>query len=83
MGGNMERIERIDMLDFVDDALIDEAGFGELFTAVNDAVAPNITAGVNGRIKAIYAQAGDDVAAVMAEHGCLALLSMDGYMACM
>ena len=53
----------------------------KLRTAVNDAVAPNITAGVNGRIKAIYAQAGDDVAAVMAEHGCLALLSMDGYMA--
>ncbi len=49
--------------------------------AVNDAVAPNITAGVPGRIKAIYAEAGDDVAAVMAEHGALALVSMDGWMA--
>lgn len=49
--------------------------------AVNDAVASSITAGVPGRIKAIYARAGDDVTAVMAEHGALALVSMDGWMA--
>ncbi len=49
--------------------------------AVNEAVNANITTGVQGRIKKIYAEVGDDVAACMAENGALALLSMDGYMA--
>ena len=53
----------------------------KLRSAVNDAVSVNITTGVAGRVKMIYAQAGDDVAACMAEHGALALVSMDGYMA--
>jgi multidrug efflux pump subunit AcrA (membrane-fusion protein) len=44
--------------------------------------APNaIAAGVNARVKKIYAAVGDDVAACMFEHGALALLSLDGYMA--
>ena len=50
-------------------------------SAANDTVSLNITTGVAGRVKMVYAQAGDDVAACMAEHGALALVSMDGYMA--
>lgn len=36
---------------------------------------------ISGRIKKIYAKEGDSVADVMAEHGALALLSVDGKMA--
>ena len=34
-----------------------------------------------GRVKEIYAQKGDKVSDVMAEHGCLAVVSLDGMMA--
>lgn len=40
-----------------------------------------ISASVSGRIKKIYAAAGDSVPGVMYEHGALMLLSLDGYMA--
>ena len=52
----------------------------EITTAVDDAVSNTITAGVAGRVKKIYAHKGDDVVACMAEHGALALLSLDGKM---
>ena len=40
-----------------------------------------ITSGISGRVKILYAEAGDDVSLCMAEHGALAVLSLDGYMA--
>ena len=40
-----------------------------------------ITAGVSGRVKILYAQENMDVSLCMAEHGALAVLSLDGYMA--
>ncbi len=40
-----------------------------------------ISASVSGRIKKIYAAAGDSVSGVMYKHGALMLLSLDGYMA--
>lgn len=40
-----------------------------------------INSAVSGRVKKIYAQYGDDVAAVMLEQGALMLLSLDGTMA--
>ena len=40
-----------------------------------------ITAGVSGRVKIIYAEKDMDVSLCMAEHGALAVLSLDGYMA--
>ena len=46
-----------------------------------DVIDKEIKAGVAGRIKQIYAKDGDDVIACMYEHGALALLSLDGYMA--
>ena len=49
--------------------------------ASDDEVDSTIAAGVSGRVKTIYASAGDDVAEVMYEHGALIVLSLDGYMA--
>ena len=54
---------------------------GELRSATGETVAPYISAGVAGRVKTVYAQKDDDVAACMMEHGALAELSLDGYMA--
>lgn len=53
----------------------------DIAEAAKDTVSSSITAGVSGRVKAVYAAAGDSVASVMYEHGALALLSLDGYMA--
>ena len=49
--------------------------------AKDDTASTSVTAGVGGRVKKIYAEKGDDVAACMAKNGALALLSLDGYMA--
>jgi len=54
---------------------------GRLRSAASDKVSAQITAGVAGRVKGIYAQAGDDVGSAMQENGCLALLSLDGFLA--
>ena len=50
-------------------------------SARDDTASTNLTAGVSGRVKKIYVEVGDDVASCMAEHGALALLSLDGYLA--
>ena len=57
----------------------------ELDKAINSAkgeeAGTQVTAGVSGRVKIIYAQPEMDVSLCMAEHGALAVLSLDGYMA--
>ena len=57
----------------------------ELDKAINDAkgeeAGSQITAGVSGRVKILYAEPDMDVSLCMAEHGALAVLSLDGYMA--
>lgn len=57
----------------------------ELDKAINDAkgeeAGTQVTAGVSGRVKIIYAEPEMDVSLCMAEHGALAVLSLDGYMA--
>lgn len=53
----------------------------QIKNAKNDSAEGYITAGVDGRVKKLYAREGTDVVACMAEHGALALLSLDGYMA--
>lgn len=53
----------------------------EITAAEGDRVSSYISAGVAGRVKAIYAQEGTAVADTMTEHGALAVLSLDGYMA--
>ncbi len=49
--------------------------------AIGDKVSETISASTTGRVKVIYAAAGDDVATVVYDHGALMLLSLDGYMA--
>ena len=49
--------------------------------AEDDAASTTIYAGVAGRVKAIFGEAESSVADVMYEHGALALISLDGYMA--
>ena len=57
----------------------------QLDNAINDAkgeeAGSQITAGVSGRVKILYAEPEMDVSLCMAEHGALAVLSLDGYMA--
>ena len=53
----------------------------ELEDVSDDTVDSTITAGIDGRVKKIYAEAGDDVATVMYEDGALMLVSLDGLMA--
>ena len=59
-------------LDALDDEIADAKG---------DEVSSYIRAGISGRVKIIYAEAGMDVGSCMAEHGALAVLSLDGFMA--
>ena len=49
--------------------------------AKGDEISSTISAGVTGRVKRIFAEKGMDVSSCMAEHGALAVLSLDGYMA--
>lgn len=53
----------------------------QISEAEADEVGKYIYAGVSGRLKAIFAKAGTEVADTMYENGALALLSLDGYMA--
>lgn len=52
----------------------------DLNTASSKHESTAIKSGVSGRVKAIFAQPGDDVAEVVYNHGCLMLLSLDGMM---
>ena len=52
----------------------------DITSAADDTVSSKISAGVAGRVKQVFAEAGQDVAACMYEHGALAVLSLDGYM---
>ena len=52
----------------------------ELASAEDDSVDSYISSSVSGRVKAVYAQEGDLVEDVMVKYGCLAVLSLDGYM---
>ena len=53
----------------------------QISDAEDDAASTTIYAGVTGRVKAIFGEAESSVTDVMYEHGALALLSLDGYMA--
>ena len=58
-----------------------EALDDEISDASGDKASTTIKAGVSGRVKIIWAEKGETVASVMADHGALAVLSLDGYMA--
>ena len=53
----------------------------QIADAEGDQVNSRIKAGVSGRVKVLYAEAGTNVADAMVEHGAVAVLSLDGYMA--
>lgn len=53
----------------------------QISDARDDSASTRVYAGVTGRVKAIYGTVDADVTDVMYEHGALALLSLDGYMA--
>ena len=53
----------------------------QISDAKTDKVSSYISAGVSGRVKQLFAETGMDVSACMAEHGALAMISLDGYMA--
>ena len=53
----------------------------QISDAEDDAASTTVYAGVSGRVKAIFGEAELSVADVMYEHGALALISLDGYMA--
>ena len=53
----------------------------QISDAEDDSASTSIYAGVSGRVKAIFGEAEKSVADVMYEHGALALISLDGYMA--
>lgn len=57
-----------------------EALDDQLYDADGDEASTRVAAGVPGRVKIIYGNAGDNVADVMVENGALAVLSLDGYM---
>ena len=52
----------------------------QMETFSDEKSASTVTAPAGGRVKAIYANPGDSVSAVLGEHGALALLSLDGRM---
>lgn len=54
----------------------------DIHDAEADKVSSSLTAGVTGRVKLVYGEKGDDVASVMARHGALAVLSLDGHLSC-
>lgn len=54
----------------------------QIHDAEGDKVSSSLTAGVTGRVKLVYGEKGEDVSAVMAENGALAVLSLDGYLSC-
>ena len=53
----------------------------QISDAEEDSASTTIYAGVTGRVKAVFGEEDQDVADVMYEHGALALISLDGYMA--
>lgn len=54
---------------------------GEVRTAASGAANAYLAAPAAGRVKAVYANAGDDVQSVIREHGALMVVSLDGRMA--
>lgn len=53
----------------------------QISDADGDKASTRVAAGVPGRLKILYGAVGDKVSDVMVEHGALAVISLDGYMA--
>ncbi len=81
-GDALARVDKVSVMTAIS-AVQDQ--LDELADAMNDADTGTGTATVEskskGTVKAVYAAKGDDVQTVMAEHGALAVISIDGLMA--
>lgn len=53
----------------------------QIAKADGDKASTRVAAGVPGRLKVLWGKEGDKVSDVMVEHGALAIISLDGYMA--
>lgn len=54
---------------------------GQVRTAASGSTYAYLSSPSSGRVKAVYAEPGDDVQSVIREHGCLMVVSLDGRMA--
>ena len=81
-GDELATVENADVLNALADVQKQiDAKDAEMENAASEAVDEILRAKVSGRIKKIYAQPGDGVAACMVRNGALAVISRDGYMA--
>ena len=81
-GDVLATVENADVLNALADVQKQiDAKDAEMENAASEAVDEILRAKVSGRIKKIYAQPGDGVAACMVRNGALAVISQDGYMA--
>ena len=81
-GDVLATVENADVLNALADVQKQiDAKDAEMENAASEAVDEILRAKVSGRIKKIYAQPGDSVAACMVRNGALAVISRDGYMA--
>lgn len=81
-GDVLATVENADVLNALADVQKQiDAKDAKMENAASEAVDEILRAKVSGRIKKIYAQPGDGVAACMVRNGALAVISQDGYMA--
>ena len=80
-GDPVARIDKVSALTAVTEIRTSMAAVEkQMETYSDEKSASTVTAPAGGRVKAIYANPGDSVSAVLVEHGALALLSLDGRM---
>ena len=80
-GDPVAKIDRVSALTAVTEIRTSMAAVEkQMETFSDEKSASTVTAPAGGRVKAIYANPGDSVSAVLVEHGGLALLSLDGRM---
>lgn len=81
-GDPVARVDRVSVMSAITEV---QDALAELEDEIEDAAGQedteSIYAQTDARVKLVYAEEGDDVRAVMQEHGALAVLSLDGRMA--
>lgn len=81
-GDILASVEASSVLSALSDTQKELDELGEQLADVSDnKVNSKIKTPLKGRVKAVFAEEGDDVSSVMYENGALILLSLDGYMA--
>lgn len=80
-GQGLAKIDRVTLLGAITEVQqsLEDIAFDMLSNQNSFAVA-KLTSQVNGRIKAVYAQIGDEVRQVTLDHGAVAVVSVDGLM---